>query len=126
MGSDLTGEADIVHPDGDCVPVSIEELIDVSWSGVLDSAYTMWAFVYSPLAHQYYLHRCGEAVLSTSGSLGCGVRFEKLDQAYEVIIVLADADADEVLQRLKEGGVSQEHLPVGIEEMDTLAVRRTR
>jgi len=122
-GSGPAGEVEITSPQGDCVAVGKRETIEVTWGGVSTTGpVTMWMLIYSPVIERYYPHTCTQ-VLQASGSQSCPVYFGSREP-YEVVAVLADQDADAVLQQFaKQGtGIVQPDLPEGLAEKDSLSV----
>jgi formylglycine-generating enzyme required for sulfatase activity len=122
----LDGTAAIIQPEGACVALHKAATITVTWKIASDDLYA-WLLVYSPGVGEkgaglYYPHPCGAGPLPSEGSHECQVAFGAYGP-YDVVLVLANSEADRRLESLREaGGVEPAELPYGIAEQESLSV----
>jgi hypothetical protein len=115
-GISVPGTLTLVEPawGADCVTVDKQQAFTVRWEGIPSSTYRLWVLVYSPVIQKYYPRPCGTERLPASGERACQAGFSK-PEPYEIVLLLADAQADQELQKLS-AGASQEDLPGGVAE----------
>jgi hypothetical protein len=122
----IVGSVTIDSPtySGACLAVTQSRLpLQIRWEKAAPDT-EIWILVHSPLAKLYYPHYC-VSIESPDGEQSCLAVLDRRE-AYDVLVVFADAAAHIALQDIASGGrgVALEGLPTGIRQMGHIAVVR--
>lgn len=121
----IAGDAHFIRASQNaCEVVAANEKIAVDWNGLPDKTYFLWILQYAPYAQVYYPKEFQNlGLVPSSGHSTLEIPFGALEP-YEVILVLADTNANNFLRRSAKG-FNGAWLQGIVIETDSMSVYRT-